>query len=282
VRAPGPSPGGAPLRRATAVCYLNLACLVCLWASPPAARAQQPFYTDDADVTPKGKLHFEFSNEFDWLQRSSFPNLRQNTASFELNYGLLERVEFGVEAPLLAIFNARGTSPRVAFGIGDTSLAAKYNFREERDGSRLPAMSLDLRLELPTGDSSTQLGSGLVDGSLNYIAQKSITERTKLRTNVGIIFAGNESTGAIGIQTRGLVLTGGASLVRTFTPRLQLGAEVTAASSVGDDIGQGLVRVLVGGNYELRKGLTLDFGLLVGWRDAAPRVGAQIGISVDF
>ena len=40
-------------------------------------QAQQPFVTDDADVTPKGKFHFEFSNEFDFLQRASFPNLKQ-------------------------------------------------------------------------------------------------------------------------------------------------------------------------------------------------------------
>lgn len=49
------------------------------------AEAQQPFVTDDADVTPQGKFHFEFSNESDLLQRSSFPNLRQNTADFSLD-----------------------------------------------------------------------------------------------------------------------------------------------------------------------------------------------------
>jgi hypothetical protein len=42
------------------------------------ARAQQPFVTDDADVIPKKRFHFEFSNEFDLLQRSAFPSLKQN------------------------------------------------------------------------------------------------------------------------------------------------------------------------------------------------------------
>src|SRR5687768_17143843 len=59
-------------------------------------QAQQPFVTDDADVTPKGRFHFEFSNEFDLLQRSLFPNLKQNTADFELDYGLFEGVEIRV------------------------------------------------------------------------------------------------------------------------------------------------------------------------------------------
>ena len=61
---------------------------------PATAKTRQPFVTDDADTTHKGHFHFEFSNEFDWLQRSTFPNLKQNTADFELDYGLFDRVEF--------------------------------------------------------------------------------------------------------------------------------------------------------------------------------------------
>src|SRR6185312_4392320 len=73
--------------------------------------AQQPFVTDDADTTPKHHFHFEFSNEFDLLQRSAAPNLKQNTADFELDYGIFDSLEIGIEAPLLTIINARGTSP---------------------------------------------------------------------------------------------------------------------------------------------------------------------------
>src|SRR6266576_4642883 len=99
------------------------------------AQAQQPFYTDDADVTPRGHFHFEFSNEIDLLQRSSFPNLKQNTADFELDYGLFDHVELGIESPLLTIFNAAGTNPRTPSGIGDTNLSLKYNFLREHEGS---------------------------------------------------------------------------------------------------------------------------------------------------
>src|SRR6267142_1878372 len=84
-------------------------------------QAQQPFYTDDADVTPRGHFHFEFSNEIDLLQRSSFPNLKQNTADFELDYGLFEGVEIGFESPLLTIFNAPGTNATSVTGIGDSN-----------------------------------------------------------------------------------------------------------------------------------------------------------------
>src|SRR6202163_2917124 len=73
----------------------------------PAA-AQLPFYTDDPAVTERGKWHFEFFNEFDALQRQ-YPNLRQNTANYKLNYGLPHNLELDVDAPYLAIFRAVGT-----------------------------------------------------------------------------------------------------------------------------------------------------------------------------
>src|ERR1044072_3288564 len=66
-----------------------------------AARAQQPFYTDDANVTDKGHFHLEVSNQHSWLQREADPNLRQNTAVFQLNYGLGGRVEIGLDGPLI-------------------------------------------------------------------------------------------------------------------------------------------------------------------------------------
>ncbi|HEX8920877.1 MAG TPA: hypothetical protein VF766_05340, partial [Pyrinomonadaceae bacterium] len=143
--------------------------LVCLFLLTPAcvARAQQPFVTDDADVTEKGKFHFEFSNEFDLLQPAAFPNLRQNTASFELDYGLLKNVEVDIEVPLIVILNARGVTQPRAFGPGDTRFSVKYNFVKERDGSGRPALAASFSIELPTGDATQQLGSGVTDFALS-------------------------------------------------------------------------------------------------------------------
>lgn len=260
--------------------WIGLLLGLCLTAQ---AHGQQPFYTDDADITPPRKFHFEFHNEFDLLQRSAFPNLRQNTASFELNYGLFKDIELGIEAPLLTIFNDRSSSnPRNVTGLGDTNFAVKYNFYKERAESRWPALTVNINFEIPTGDVDRQLGSGLADVWLNFIAQKSLTERTALRVNQGLLFSGNTATGVIGIKTRGLVYTGGASLVRKCTARLQLGAEVTGALAQKSDLGKGQLQFLAGGNYALKPGLTFDFGVLGGRFTASPRVGLQLGISVDF
>jgi hypothetical protein len=258
---------------------LTLSLLVLVAAT---AQAQQPFVTDDADTTPKKRFHFEFSNEFDLLKKSSFPNLKQNTADFELDYGLFENVEIGIESPLLTIFNAAGTGPRVVSGIGDTNVSLKYNFHRERENSRMPALALGLNLETPTGDTSRQLGSGLADFYINGILQKSLTKTTTLRLNGGILFSGNQTTGVIGIKSRGTVFTAGGSWVRQFTPKLQLGAELTGAVTKNLELGKGNLQTLVGGNYQLRDNASFDFGILAGISGSSPRVGVQLGVSFDF
>jgi hypothetical protein len=247
-----------------------------------SASAQQPFITDDADVTPRRHFHFEFSNQFDLLQRSSFPNLRQNTADFELDYGLFHNLEIGIESPWLTIFNDATSMQQTASGIGDTNLSLKYNFQTEMDHSRRPALSIALNYELPTGDTKRQLGSGLADLYMNGVLQKSLTSKTKLRLNSGILFSGNTTTGVIGIKTRGTVFTGAGSVVKQFTSKLLLGMEAAGAVSKNFALGKGQLQGMVGGNYSVRKNMTFDFGLVAGKYAASPRAGIQLGISLDW
>ena len=67
-----------------------------------------------------------------------------------------------------------------------------------------------------------------------------------------------------------------------FTPRLDLGAEVTGAFTGNFDSGQRQLQAQVGGNCRLRDGLSLDFGVVAGRFAASPRLGAQLGVSLDF
>src|SRR5436190_21669341 len=91
--------------------------------STSAATAQSPFVTDDADTTPRYHYHVAFGDEFDLLPRTDFPSIRQNEAAFEFEYGVFNRLEVGIEAPLLTIFNAPGTVPLLPTGIGDTNFS---------------------------------------------------------------------------------------------------------------------------------------------------------------
>src|SRR5262249_55313578 len=200
-------------------CALLLMCGLCVTKS---VRAQLPFYTDDPGVTEQGKWHFEFFNEFDALQHPQFPNLRQNTANYKLNYGLPYNFEIDVDAPYLSIFRALGNEDST--GSGDLNLGIKWEGHKESKGSHLPALGASLYIEFPTGDEKRELGSGLMDYWLNLISQKSLSDKTRININLGYLFAGNTSTGVLGItSTRGHVFTGGASLLHDFTPRLTLG-----------------------------------------------------------
>jgi hypothetical protein len=244
--------------------------------------AQQPFITDDSDVTPKRKFHFEFSNEFDWLNPNALPALKQNTADSELDYGLFEGVEIGFEIPVLTISNDRSTILRRPSGIGDANLSLKYNFLTEQEGRHRPALAISLNLELPTGDKSRLLGSGLADFYVNGIVQKTLTAKTKLRLNGGVLFSGNQTTGVLGIKSRGTVFTGGGSIVRKFGPKLDLGVELVGAVSTTFNLGKSQLQTMVGGNYSLRDNMTFDFGIVTGKHVASPRVGIQLGISMDW
>jgi hypothetical protein len=126
--------------------------------------------------------------------------------------------------------------------------------------------------------------SPLCPTETNGIAQKTVADHgLVLRLNGGYLFTGNTSTGVVGITTaRGHVATFGGSLVRTVTDVLTVGAEVTAAATSNTDLGRAQLQALFGGNYSIHEGLTLDVGLIVGHFTASPRVGLQIGFSLDL
>lgn len=262
--------------------FLLLLVFVAVAAS--AGRAQAPFVTDDVGVAEYHRVHFEFNDEYDVLQSSAYPNLRQNTANFKLSFGVLHNVEIGFDNQLLGIFNAQTSYlPRTAVGYGDLDLSLKWNFLKEQPKWWHPALAASLNIELPTGDDRRQLGSGIADYYLNFIAQKTVTEKTTVHANAGIYFAGNTLTGVEGIHTTsGFVYTTGVSVVRQFTPRLDLGVEGFGAFSGNVSLARQQLQTQIGGNYALRRKLSLDFGLIVGYDQASPRVGPILGFSIDF
>ena len=248
---------------------------------PGQLLAQMPFYTDNADVTDRGTLHFESFNEYDGLQSAQFPDLRQNTANFKFNYGFPHGLELDVDFPYLSIYRAPGS--QASLGFGDTDTGLKWNFYKSKRPLSAPDLSASFYVEFPTGDSSQELGSGLRDYWLNSIAQEPISDKTRLNANFGFLFAGNTSTGVLGVQTtRGHVYTGGLSLQHDFTPRLTLGAELYAAIGADSGLGKDQLQALSGGAYQLTKLMSVTFALLGGSHIASPRIGGQVGFEVDF
>jgi hypothetical protein len=254
-----------------------------LLVSAASANAQIPFYTDDADTTERGKFHFEFFDEHDWLQKSSRPGKRQNLINLTLNYGLTDRIELDVNAPIIKIVNERPSRLENPVGIGDVQFGLKARLRDEREGSRLPAVALVFYFEAPTGNAPKQLGSGLVDYWLYGVLQKSLTKRLTGRLNGGILFAGNDSTGLVGIQgSRGQVFTGNGSLVRDFTPKLQLGVELFGGVTNNFNLSRGQLEGQIGGRYAMRENFAVTFGFLAGRFPASPSFGIHLGFTYDF
>lgn len=264
-------------------CLIATAAVVVIVSVPSVATAQQPFSTDDAAVTAKGSTHVEVFDEYDWLQPSQLPHRRQNTFNMRVNFGLGHGLELDVDSPLLAIANAPTTAPLEPIGFGDTNFGVKYNFRSERPGSSAPALSTALYIETPTGNPATGLGSGLIDVWAYLVIQKSLTSNVTLRLNGGYLFAGNTSTGVVGIETtRGHIATGGASVVEAISKRWSLGAEMTGAISSNPGLDREQLQFLVGASYELRDGLSLSLAGTSGWFPASPRVGVLVGFALDL
>jgi hypothetical protein len=209
--------------RVLAVCIFSLLMV-------GSTAAQQPFLNDDADVATLQRWHFETSSEYDILPRSSLPNKRQFTQTVKFTYGIFRDTEIGMDFPLIKIFNEPASGLGDPFGLGDTDFSIKHRFREEKPGSKCPAITASLNIEPPTGSSKAQLGSGLIDYYLNSIFQKTVSSRDTLRVNAGATFAGNTLTGAVGIKTRGTIFTGGGSITHQFTQRLDLGSKSMAAT----------------------------------------------------
>lgn len=244
-------------------------------------RAQMPFYTDDPAVTEPRAWHFEFFNEYDALQSSQYPSVHQNTANYRLNYGLPHRLELDVDSPYLAIFRVDGA--QTATGPGDTEFGIKWGIRQASRSLGAPALATTFYVEVPTGDTQQDLGSGLSDTWLNFIAQEPFTDKTRVTANAGFLFAGNTSTGVIGTENRrGHVVTGGLSMLHDFTSRLTLGTEVYAAFADRSGLGKDQLQGLAGGMYAIRHNFSVTFAVLGGSHEASPKVGAQAGFEVDF
>ena len=247
----------------------------------PCAAARAQFVTDTPDLAARGRLTLKPSNEFDILQRSAYPARAQNTTTLEIDYGIFRDVEFGVIAPALAVFNARAAGHGTPAGVGDVTLHLKYNFLKECDGSRRPSAALDFNLQLPTADAA-EFGSGSTDVYLNGVVQKSLSKKTSLVLNGGLLFAGDLTSGALGVRTSERIFTGGVLLQRQFTGRWLLGVEVTGAAATDSSDREGQLQVMFGGSAALSKRLSVNFGLVGGRFSASPRAGGVIGFEYDF
>jgi hypothetical protein len=246
--------------------------LLCLSAAP--AFGQQPYSTEDADVARLHSVKLSVGAEFDALQPEDTDHDRQTTVLTRVDYGALDKLEIEFSAPVIYLQNAAEPN---AVGYGDTQAAIKYQVREDAHG---PAVALAFSVQAPTGDAERDIGSGVTMTWINAIVGYTIASKTKVAANAGFMPSGNPSIGALGINAhRGKIVTFGGMLTREVSEKLKLGGEINGAMTTTGEI-QHQLHVLGGGNYELRRGTTLDAGVVVGHFTRTPRFGVMVGVTL--
>ncbi len=285
-------------------------------AAPPPARADglgplpvrdfQPFHQlflglfgDRAAVIPKRALRIrvEVANTASVFDESSphikaqlkFETLR--TGLF-LRYGLMNRLEVGVEIPLLYRYSGvleglitateraadQFNGPRerlndveyafsvsrngqsifsgnsTAVGVGDISFFGKYQLLEERPS--MPAFSVRAGVKAPTGDEKQLFGSGNPDVGIGVALEKSLATRWIAYANVNGVFPFGDLAG---LALDPIFSTIGA-VEYLWTPNvslvLQLDYYTTPFSGTGTDLfDEDVFEVATGFNYRLRENL---------------------------
>jgi hypothetical protein len=222
----------------TAVVTLGGTLLLAL-LSPPAA-AGPPFVTDDPE--PVGYRHWEV------YIGSIHAHGRDGTAGtgphVEVNYGAVPEVQIHLVAPFAYDHPAHGATQ---YGYGDTELGVKYRFIPERRSR--PQVGIFPLLEIPTGNSSRELGSGHLQIFLPIWLQKSCGHWTTYGgggywRNPG---AGNRDWWLVGWEIQ-----------RELSPSLTLGAEIFHATPDSED-GESSTSFNIGGFYNFDEGHHLLF-----------------------
>jgi hypothetical protein len=243
---------------------------------PVAALAQQPFVVDDTDVTVRGAWHLELNTEFARLRTLALPVEWQALTDVELGRGLGRGFELSVAVPLVTL----ATDRAISSGLGDVDVALKVRLPSGQDARH--TFAVNAALELPTGSHARGFGSSLTDVDAALAWQWQVSPAVTLRANGGAVVAGNTESGALGIERRGTIFTGGTSLTLRLSARMLVGAELTGARSQHDAIGASYVQWQVGGNIALDARSTLDWGIIRGQTASSPRGGFQVGYSRGF
>lgn len=209
-----------------------------------------------------------------------------------LRYGWLDRLEVGIEVPLLYRYRGflggvitateratTGVAParkalqgtgfvlnlsrdgQTVFGggegelgLGDITLISKYQFMSQ--SPELPAVAVRFAVKVPSGDSSKVFGSGHTDVGLGLAVEKSFATRWILYGNVNGIFP----TGTVNGLTVQPALSALTAAEYLWSPAASFVVQFDYYSSPFQGTGTGILDdgvtdATVGFNYHLRKNL---------------------------
>lgn len=120
------------------------------------ADAIPPLVSGDVPTAPRGTCEFFVGHVF----RDNGEVETQEVPFWELVYGLSERQEVTLEAPIVVREDTNGTST----GLGDAVIGTKLRLLGTPAADA--GLSVSLEIKLPTGDPDRGLGSGAADFDL--------------------------------------------------------------------------------------------------------------------
>jgi hypothetical protein len=242
-------------------------------------QAERPFVSAERGPTlDHGVSKLEFGVE---SARFSSQTTRY-TSMTELTYGLLDHLNFEVEAPYFFITGPGGTQGEV----GDVTLRPKVLFLKGREANPL-FLSGELVVKFPsceeTGTAGTANSSvnvactGEADLGLIGIATKEFLPVT-VHLNLGYTFVGNPPG-----QTLDNVISYALAFeYGTILPAIVLVGEVAGETNRDPSVGDNPLTLLVGVMYRVNQRVSVDSSLTAGLTSLSPDYGASLGVSYTF
>ncbi|MBI3607949.1 MAG: transporter [Nitrospirae bacterium] len=204
------------------------------------------------------------------------------TLMTELTYGLLDHLNFEVEAPYFLVTGPGGTQGVV----GDVTLRPKVLFLKGREANPL-SLAGEVVLKFPSCDESGAAGTanptvnaactGETDLGFIGIATKEFLPVT-VHLNIGYTFVGNPPG-----QTLDNVISYALAFeYGTVLPAIVLVGELAGETDRNPRVGDNPLTLLVGVMYRMNRRVNLDGSLTAGLTSPSPDYGASLGVSYSF
>ncbi len=244
-------------------------------AAAIGAQAARPFVaTERGPTLDHGVSRFEVGVE---SARFSSQTTRY-TLMTELTYGLLNNLNFKVQAPYVFVSGPGGTQGEV----GDVTLRPKILFVKGREANPL-SLAGEMVMKFPGCDESGAARSvspactGEADLGFMGIATKEFLPLT-VHFNLGYTFVGN----APGQAYDNVLSYALAFEYDTILPAIAVVAELAGETNRDPTVAEDPLTVLLGVVYRVNRRVSLDSSLVTGLTSPSPGYATLLGASYTF
>jgi hypothetical protein len=237
------------------------------------AQAARPFVaTERGPTLDHGVSRFDIGVE---SARFSSQATRY-TLMTELTYGLLNNLNFKVQAPYVFVSGSGGTR-----GVGDVTLRPKILFVKGREANPL-SLAGEVVVKFPSCDESGAVSpvpacTGEADLGFMGIATKEFLPLT-VHFNLGYTFVGN----APGQAYDNVISYALAFEYDTILPAIAVVAELAGETNREPTVAEDPLTVLLGVVYRVNRRVSLDSSLVTGLTSPSPGYAALLGASYTF